>query len=130
VQHILTTPSGVFLMPFVCLVLLDKEKQQTCATFLTAPSGVFLMPCVFLSLPGEEKQQTCVTHSYTTLWCVSNASFVFTLPGSKDTRLATHSYKPSGVFFNAFVFLAPHAKETGETRDLCNTFLQHPLVCF
>jgi hypothetical protein len=76
VQHILTTTTGVFLMPYVFLALPVKEIADLCITFvqhiLTTPSGVFLMPYVFLALPGKG-QQTCATHSYNTLWCVFNA---------------------------------------------------------
>ncbi len=62
---------------YVFLVLPGK-KTADMQHILTTPSGVFLMPYVFLALPGKEKQQTCAVHSYkyNTLWCVSNAVFV------------------------------------------------------
>jgi hypothetical protein len=73
VQHILTTPSGVYFMPFVFLALPGKENNRPVQHILTIPSGVYFMPFVFLALPVKEKQQTCATHSYNTLWCVLNA---------------------------------------------------------
>jgi hypothetical protein len=56
VQHILTTPSGVFLMPYVFLALPGKENNRPVQYILTSttPSGVFLMPCLFFVLPGKE----------------------------------------------------------------------------
>jgi hypothetical protein len=60
-------------MPYVFLALPGKETKWLVQHILTTPFGVFLMPCVFLALPGKEKQQTCATHSYNTLWFVFNA---------------------------------------------------------
>ncbi len=132
VQHILTTPSVVHLMPCVFLALPGKGTADLCNTFfqvqhllvcfqcrvcslhclvkntrpaqniLTTPSGVFLMPCVCSLHRLLKKQQTRATHSYKyTLWCV------FTVM--------------------PYVFLALPGIEAA---DLCNTFLQQPLVCF
>jgi hypothetical protein len=41
VQHILTTPSGVYFMPFVFLALPGKENNRPVQHILTTPSGVF-----------------------------------------------------------------------------------------
>jgi hypothetical protein len=104
VQHILPskTLSGVFSVPCLFLALPGKE-HQTCATHSYKPSGVFLMPCVCSLHRRLKKKQTRATHSYkyNTLWCV------FTVM--------------------TYVFLALPGKEAA---DLCNTFLQQPLVCF
>jgi hypothetical protein len=102
VQHILTstTPSGVFLMPCLFLALPGKE-HLTCVTHSCKPSGMFLMACVYSLHCLLKKQQTRATHFYNTLWRV------FTLMPC--------------------MFLALPGKEAA---DLCNTFLQHPLVCF
>jgi hypothetical protein len=66
VQHILTTPSGGFLLPCVsslhCLV---KKNSRPVQHILTTPSGVFLMPCVFLAPPGKETN--FATHSGPTI---------------------------------------------------------------
>jgi hypothetical protein len=51
---------------------LVKKNSSPVQHILTTPYGVFLMLFVFLALPGKEKQQTCATHSYNTLWCVFN----------------------------------------------------------
>jgi hypothetical protein len=91
---------------------------------LTTLSGVFLMPFVFLALPGKGKKQTCATHSYNNLWCVL-LPCVFL--AQKQQTFVAHSYNTLGVFLLPYVFLALPGKETA---DLCNTFLQHPLVCF
>jgi hypothetical protein len=45
----------------------------------------------------------------------------------KQQTFVAHSYNTLGVFLLPYVFLALPGKETA---DLCNTFLQHPLVCF
>jgi BarA-like signal transduction histidine kinase len=70
VQHIPTTPSGVFLMLCVFLALPVKENSTPMQHILTTPSGVILMSCVFLALPCKERQQACAILSSNTLWCV------------------------------------------------------------
>jgi hypothetical protein len=101
VQHILTTPSGVFLMSCVFLALPGEENSRPVQHILTTPSGVFLMPCVCSLHRLLKEPQTHATHSYNTLWPVFTVMPV--------------------------VFFALPGKETA---DLCNTFLQQPLVCF
>jgi hypothetical protein len=150
VQHIFTTPSGV--INAVCVFLAPPIKETADLHILTTPSGVFLMPCAFLA----QKQQICATHSQNTLWCVFNAVCVPCTACKKaadlcnkilqhlwcvfnavcslhrNSRSVQHILTtPSGVFLmpchGTYVFLALPGKETA---DLCNTFLQHPLVCF
>jgi hypothetical protein len=41
VQHILTTPSGMFFMPFVFLALPGKVNNKSVQHILTTPFGVF-----------------------------------------------------------------------------------------
>jgi hypothetical protein len=85
---------------------------------------VFLMPYVFLALPGKETGRPA-QHILTTTSGVFSAVF---FPCTENSRPVQHILTtPFGVFLMSCVFLAQPGKGAA---DLCNTFLQHLLVCF
>jgi amino acid permease len=86
-------------MPFVFLALPGKENNRPVQHIFTTPFGVFLMPCVFFALPGKKTADLCNTFLLHPLVCILCRLCSLHCLLKKNNRPVQHILTtPSGVF--------------------------------